>query len=132
MGLFSKLFGNDETIKKGLDIVDEAFDTDQEIDERVIKKMELKTKLLEAYEAFKLAQRFLAMTFCPAYVIAWFTTFATELVLAIMQIERNLDKAYALLKGDMAIMVIIILTFYFGGGAVEGIVNRFKNRTQAK
>jgi hypothetical protein len=118
-GLWAKLFGDDKVVEKSFDLVDNAFYTDQE-------KAENKSNILKFYEPFKLAQRYIAMTFCPIYAFAWILTFLTELLAALWGNTVNLINVYALLKGDMAIMVIIILTFYFGGGALEGFIHRFK------
>ena len=119
MGIWSKLFGDDKVVDKTFDLVDNAFYTDQE-------KAENKSSILKHYEPFKLAQRYLAMTFCPTYCLAWLFTFLTELISSWMGKVVKLENVYALLKGDMAVMVILILGFYFAGGAAEGIMDRMK------
>lgn len=119
MSLWKRLFGDDTVVEKSFDLVDNAFYTDQE-------KAENKSNILRFYEPFKIAQRFLAMTFCPVYCLAWFLVFTTELLSALWGNAVELDKVYSLLSGDMAIMVIIILTFYFGGGAAEGLIERLR------
>ena len=120
MGFWSKLFGTGDVVDKGMNMIDNAFYTDQE-------KAENKANILRFYEPFKIAQRLLAMTFCPVYCLAWFLVFVTELLSALLGNTVELGKVYSLLSGDMAIMVIIILTFYFGGGAAEGLIERLRN-----
>ena len=87
---------------------------------------------LKLYEPFKLAQRYIAMTFCPAYVFMWIVTGLLEVanIFIIAFTDKSLETAvmYKLLSGDIAVMVILILGFYFGGGAAEGVVNRFKKK----
>lgn len=119
MGIWARLFGDDKVVDKSFDLVDNAFYTDQE-------KAENKSNILKYYEPFKLAQRYLAMTFAPVYCFAWVLTFLTELLSALWGNTVKLDKVYGLLTGHMATMVILILGFYFAGGAAEGIMDRMK------
>jgi hypothetical protein len=123
MGFFSKLFGSTKIIDAGINGIDAMIFTDQE-------KSSAKMKFLKLYEPFKLAQRYLAMTFCPAYVFMWVVTGLLEVanIFIVAFTTKSLETAvmYKLLSGDFAMMVLLILGFYFGGGAVEGIVNRFK------
>jgi len=123
MSFWSKLFGSDKIIDAGISGIDAMIFTDEE-------KSSAKMKFLKLYEPFKLAQRYLAMTFCPAYVFMWVVTGLLEVanIFIVAFTDKSLDIAvmYKLLSGDFAMMVLLILGFYFGGGAVEGIVNRFK------
>jgi len=123
MAFWSKLFGSDKIIDAGISGIDAMIFTDEE-------KSSAKMKFLKLYEPFKLAQRYLAMTFCPAYVFMWVVTGLLEVanIFIVAFTDKSLDIAvmYKLLSGDFAMMVLLILGFYFGGGAVEGIVNRFK------
>jgi hypothetical protein len=125
MGLWSRLFGNDKIIDAGIDGIDAMVFTDEE-------KSSAKMSFLKLYEPFKLAQRYIAMTFCPAYVFMWIVTGLLEVanIFIIAFTDKSLDTAvmYKLLSGDIAVMVILILGFYFGGGAAEGVVNRFKKK----
>ena len=65
MGLFSKIFGTDSAINKGLDLIANTGDALVFTDE---EKAQQKVKLLKAYEPFKLIQRFIVMVFCLPYV----------------------------------------------------------------
>ena len=119
MSFLSGLFGSKKVIEAGINGLDALVFTDEE-------RSDKKLLFLKMYEPFKLAQRYIAMTFCPAYVICWVLTFLIEVLDVFMVKDLNTDTLYSLLQGDMAVMVVVILTFYFSGGAVEGIVNRFK------
>ena len=127
MGLLSKLFGSDKIIDAGIDGIDAMVFTDEE-------RSGAKMAFLKLYEPFKLAQRYLAMTFCPAYVIAWGITVLLEVANIFIEAftihSLNTSVMYDLLSGDMAVMVIVILGFYFGSGAAEGIINRITNRVK--
>ena len=123
MGIISRLFGSDKIIDAGLSGIDAMVFTDEE-------QSKAKMAFLKLYEPFKLAQRYLAMTFCPAYVFMWVVTGLMEaanvFIVAFTTKSLNTLAMYKLLSGDMAVMVIIILSFYFGCGALEGVIKRFK------
>ena len=106
MGIFGKILGSDNVIKAGLRGIDALIYTDQE-------KSEMKAKFLKLYEPFKIAQRYLAIIFGIPYASAWFITFIVSFFIDVSpQIE--------LLKGDMGMIVTVIIGFYFAGGVVDG------------
>lgn len=112
MGVWSKLFGSDDVVKGGIDLIDNAFYTDEE-------KAESKKHLLRLYEPFKIAQRYLAMTFCPVYALAWFVTFiASFFVDVTAQIELLLNPM------GLSGIVLAIVVFYFGGGTINSMRGR--------
>jgi len=114
MGFFGKLFGSDKAIESGLDLIDNAFYTDEE-------KGAQKTTLLKLYEPFKLAQRYIAMTFCPPYMLAWFITFIASFFMDVTkQLEMLLNPV------GVSSIVLAIVVFYFGGGTL----NSFKNKSK--
>ena len=114
MGFFSKLFGSDKIIDAGVNGIDAMFFTDEE-------KSNAKMQFLKLYEPYKLAQRYLALIYSIPYALAWLVTFiASFFVDVALQIE--------LLKGDAFYINIVILSFYFGGGAAEGIVKQIKGK----
>ena len=125
MGIWNSLFGNDTIIKAGIDGIDAMVFTDEE-------QSNAKMTFLKLYEPYKIAQRYIAMTFCPAYIFCWILTFVVEIFDIFMVKDLNTETLYKLLQGDVSTMVVLILGFYFGGGAAEGIVNRFKNKTNNK
>ncbi|AWL11937.1 hypothetical protein HMF8227_01462 [Saliniradius amylolyticus] len=109
-----------ETVSQGVSAVvntgDALWHTDEE-------KAHGRERLLKLYEPFKLAQRLLAVIFCVPYGLAWFITFA-------MSFWINVDDQMTMLKGDMAVLVGVILAFYFGGGAFEGFITAKGGRKQ--
>lgn len=137
MGIFSRLFGNDDVLKKAAEGtyngVDMAFFTKEE---KALHFLDL----LKAYEPFKLAQRLLMLVICPAYVLGQCIAGAVFIVglLAPMCEPDALCKADHLMQGAQALSSMIngtlgqgfaiILAFYFGGGAVEGVVRAAVNR----
>ena len=102
MGLIAKLFGSDKVIDAGISGIDKMFYTDEE-------KADAKMHLLKLYEPFKLAQRYLALVFGVPYSVAWFVTFCASFFV-------DTSKQMELLSGDMAMIVGVIVAFYFAGG----------------
>jgi len=132
MGLFATLFGSENVIKRAADGiyngVDAAIYTDQE-------KAGGFLNLLKGYEPFKLAQRLLALTLAIPYVVVWL------LCAAMLVISGFVDPAYGVqiaeaaktlgsLNNDtLGTPVALVMAFYFGGGALEGVVGRMKSKS---
>lgn len=115
MAFWGRLFGSEKVIDAGISTIDKAFYTNQEKAEDGMKAMQLKAVLLQSYAAFKIAQRFLALIYGIPYVTAWFATFAASFFVDVV------EQMEFLTNSDMAIANLIILGFYFGGGAAESI-----------
>ena len=130
MGLLGKLFGTDtgiDTAAKGIyNGVDKMFHTPEE-------KAEHFLNLLKAYEPFKLAQRLLALTVVGSYVFVWLLCVWLFGVGAVFDSETHLLAAKelgAMNNDTLGLPTGLILGFYFGGGAVEGVVNRFRKKPE--
>ncbi len=112
MGFFSRLFGSEKIIDAGVSGIDAMIFTDEE-------KSNAKMQFLKLYEPYKLAQRYLALIYSIPYALAWLVTFIASFFIDVaLQIE--------LLKGDAFYINIVILSFYFGGGAASGVVEKLK------
>jgi len=109
--MFGRLFGSDKVVGKAVDGVyngvDKLFYTDEE------KKDNFKV-LLKLYEPFKIAQRFLSLIFGIPYALAWFITF-------VVSFYKDVEPQIALLSGDMGMIVLFIIGFYFAGGAIPNM-----------
>ena len=123
MSFISSLFGSDKVIDAGIDGIDAMVFTDEE-------QSRAKMAFLKLYEPFKLAQRYIAMTFCPAYILGWVLTVIVEIVDVFIAKDLDTKALYELLQGDISLMVTIILGFYFGGGAVEGVVGMMSRKSK--
>ncbi len=109
LDIVGKIFGSGDVVSKGLDLADAAFYTNQE-------KADWRLRLLKAYEPFKLGQRLLAMIIGIPYVLFFVVTGCASFFV-------NVDTQMALLTDSrMAWAFVLVNGFYFGGGAVEGIV----------
>ena len=103
------IFGTEKVIGKGMDLIDDAFYTDQEEAEDATKKREWKLKLLKAYEPFKTAQRLLALVYSVPYVsIVVYATVVNNMAL----MER--------VQEALGMQCLAIISFYFMGGMAEG------------
>ena len=131
MGIWSTLFGSENVIKKAADGiyngVDAAFYTDEE-------KATGFFNLLKAYEPFKIAQRLIALAITIPYVVVW-------ILCALMLVASGfVDPAYGkqiaeaslhlgeLNNNTLGTPVALVLSFYFAGGALEGVVGRMKSK----
>jgi uncharacterized ion transporter superfamily protein YfcC len=114
MSFWASVFGASNTVSKGLDLIDEAFYTDDERSER-------KKELLKAYEPFKLAQRMLAFIFCIPFV-----SLVSSLIIASFWID--VTEQLKLLAENFSLPIGLIVGFYFAGGVGEGLIDKYRNK----
>ena len=131
MGLWATLFGSENVIKKAADGiyngVDKAIYTSEEKAAGFIN-------LLKHYEPFKLAQRLLALVVTIPYVVVWLL--CSLMLVSVIFVEpataKLIEEAARTLgelnNDTLGVPVALILAFYFGGGALEGVVTRFRNK----
>lgn len=134
MSIWGRLFGSDSVVKRAADGVyngvDMAFFTNEE-------KAQHFLKLLKAYEPFKLAQRLLALVVAIPYVVTWLLSALMLVVSAFVdpahgkQIEESARVLGELNNDTLGMPVALVLGFYFGGGAVEGVVDRVRDRPKS-
>jgi len=118
-GILGKIFGSDKVIEKGLGLIDSMHTSSEE---EIAAKAKAKTDLLQAYAPFKIAQRWLALmfglTFLGSYILVLAMTISGQGDPdAVTKVMEQFSINYAML---------IILGFYFGGGAVEGFLEKKK------
>ena len=122
MGILSNIFGTGEVIKKGLELIDEAWTSDEEKADNEVKIIEAKTNakatLLNAYAPFKLAQRYLAMMFTFVYLFIMINGILGSLYgwVNMENVRESLKFANEMWLGEI---MITIVAFYFGGGLAE-------------
>lgn len=122
---WAKLFGGADLVDRVANGVDSVVFTDQE---RATHYLEV----LKNIEPFKLAQRWLAVIVIVPYVLVWvlcsilfaFGAFSeTEQAQRFIQVS---DMLAARNNDQLGFPVALILGFYFAGGALEGVIARFK------
>lgn len=120
--ILGNIFGTGEVVKKGLELIDEAWTSDEEKAENEVKIIEAKTNakatLLNAYAPFKLAQRYLAMMFTFIYLFIMINGILGALYgwVNMENVKEALKFANEMWLGEI---MITIIAFYFGGGLVE-------------
>lgn len=126
MGLLSTIFGSGSVIKDGMELIDKMHTSDAE---EIEAKTAAKTALFQAYAPFKLAQRVIAFAFTAVYLLAFFTVAGGT----VYELGFNLDSLRGVISEFMIgeIMLVIVL-FYFGGGAFEGGANAILNRKKGQ
>ena len=118
-GTIGKILGSDKVIEKGLDLIDSMHTSTEE---EIAAKTKARIDLMNAYAPFKIAQRWLALmfglTFLGSYVLVLAMTISGQGdPAAVTAVMEQFSINYAML---------IILGFYFGGGAVEGFMDKRK------
>jgi len=120
--VLAKIFGSGDVIKSGIQLID---DMHTSTEEEIQAKTKAKTDMLNAYAPFKLAQRVIAFAFTFVYLACF------SLVLGFTLAERATDAAMVkqvLEDFQIGYAMLIILGFYFSGGALEGIINAKKEK----
>ena len=121
-GFLKNIFGGSDIIKKGAEILDEAFYTDEEKAKDKEKLIQLKTQakvdLLKAYHPFKVTQRILAIMFVGSYVFIMLNGIIGSLygVIDMQKVKEAIDFADSM---NLGLITMAIVSFYFGGGFVE-------------
>ncbi len=122
--VISNILGSGDTIKKGMDLIDDMVYTDQEEAEDKQKakianskqRTQAKIGLMEAYAPFKIAQRYLALLFAivflSSYIMVLVMYFLGKPIAEVMNIMEMFNIGW--------IMMTIVM-FYFGGGLADSI-----------
>jgi len=116
-GVLAKIFGSGDVIKSGIQLID---DIHTSTEEEIAAKTKAKTDMLSAYAPFKLAQRVIAFSFTFVYLVC----FGLVLGFTLAENVSDADKVKQVLEDfQIGYAMLIILAFYFGGGAFEGVMN---------
>ena len=119
IGVISKMLGSGNVIEKGMDLIDSMHTSTEE---EIAAKSKAKIDLMNAYAPFKIAQRYLALMFGLTFLLSYVLVLAMTISGhgdpdAVTKVMEQFSINYAML---------IILGFYFGGGAVEGFLEKKK------
>jgi len=122
LGILSNIFGSGDVVKKGLELIDEAWTSDEEKADNEVKIIEAKTNakatLLNAYAPFKLAQRYLALMFTFVFLFIMMNGVLGALYgwVDMASVQEAKKFANEMWLGEI---MITIVGFYFGGGLAE-------------
>ena len=120
-GTIGKILGSGDVIKKGLDLID---DMHTSTEEEIAAKAKARIDLMNAYAPFKIAQRWLALMFGLTFIGSYFLVLGMTLTGqgdadAVTKVMEQFSINYAML---------VILSFYFAGGAVEGFMEKKRGK----
>ena len=121
LGVLGKILGSETVIKKGMDLIDDMHTSETE---SIEAKTQAKVALMNSYAPFKIAQRYLALMFGLTYVSCFI------LVLTMTLSGKGDASAVSDIMDDFSInyCMMLVLTFYFGGGAIESFTSKRKEK----
>lgn len=100
--------------------IDKAILTNEE-------KLDYMQKMLVLYEPYKLAQRILAIMFSGAFLLVHLITAISHFTYVLRDKDAtNIISLYTFNNDSLGTIVMIIVSFYFAGGLLEGTVKRLK------
>jgi hypothetical protein len=118
--VLSKIFGTGDVISKGMDLIDSMHTSDEE---KIEANAKAKVDLMKAYAPFKVAQRYLAVMFSINFILAFWAT------VGLWYFDKDM-KGFVDIMSEFNIgwIMLTIVGFYFGGGAIEGIKGKFNKK----
>lgn len=126
MSFWTKLFGANDIVDKVSAGVDAAIFTQEERARHYLD-------VLKNIEPFKVAQRWFALVVIVPYVCVWVMCAAIFAIsgffdpgLKATQLMELSDKLALRNNDNLGLPVALICGFYFGGGAIEGAISKFK------
>ena len=135
MGILGKLFGSEKVIDAGIAGIDKAFYTKEEKAQDHLKQTGYKLEFLKQYEAFKVAQRFVAIILAAPFVVLHSLIIVLWLLVLIMSMRfggeyydfasQQLHLIADMNNKTLGEPIAWVVIFYFAGGAGEGIVKKF-------
>ncbi len=110
--MISKLLGTKSSIKEQLATIDTYKVPEEE-------KIKMRLKVFDYYTPFKIAQRYLAVIIAMTYVLAIFLTVAYHYVGLDYKGIITIVSAF-----QLGLVMLSVVSFYLGGGAVESFKNK--------
>ena len=105
------ILGGGDVLKKGMELIDDAFESDAEARE---SKTKAKIDLMKAYAPFKVAQRWLAIMFGLNFIASFWAS------VGLWAFDKDLNGFLEILGAfNVGWIMFAIVSFYFGGGLVE-------------
>jgi hypothetical protein len=123
MSVFSKLLGSDTVVEKTVNGIYNGLDNMVYSDE---EKKENHKAFLELYEPFKVAQRYLAMTFSIPFAVLHIGAFSLRMAFWDNEpLQASIKVIQVDMNNTLGMIVLTIVGFYFAGGVIEGGVKAF-------
>ena len=106
--------------------VDKAILTNEE-------KIDYMQKMLTLYEPYKLAQRILAILFSSVFLLIHLLTAIAHFVYVLRDLNtEKVISLYGYNNDSLGMIVLMVVSFYFAGGVLEGTVKRLKQPNSDK
>lgn len=115
IGALAKILGSGDVISNSLKLIDDMHTSSEE---EITAKADARSKVLASYAPFKIAQRMLAFMFGFTYVAC----FVLVLGMTLSGNGNPDDVTKVMDQFSINYAMLLILGFYFGGGAVEGFL----------
>lgn len=122
--IISRIFSPKRLGDSILSGVDKAILTNEE-------KVDYMKEMLRLYEPYKLAQRILSIMFSGAFLLIHVITAISHVIYTIKDLDtKKIIELYEYNNENLGMIVLIITSFYFAGGVLEGTVGRFNKLKQ--
>lgn len=90
-------------------------------------------KMLVLYEPYKLAQRILAIMFSGAFLFVHLLTAVAHFIYVLRDSDtKTIIELYTFNNDSLGTIVLIVISFYFAGGVLEGTVKRLSKKDKSK
>lgn len=124
--ILAKIFNPGKLGESIISGVDKAILTNEE-------KIDYMKEMLKLYEPYKLAQRILAIMFSTAFLFVHVLTAITHFIYTLRELDTTLIKQlYTYNNDSLGMIVLMVMSFYFAGGVLEGSITRFTKLKQDK
>lgn len=121
-GAIGSILGSDKVISKGMELIDDAFESDEE---RRESKTTAKIDLMKAYAPFKIAQRYMALMFSVNFISCfWFAVY-------LWGTGKDIEGFKEIFTTfQMGWIMLTIVGFYFSGGLTESIGRTLRKKKE--
>lgn len=118
--VLSRIFNPKKLGESLISGVDKAILTNEE-------KLDYMQKMLVLYEPFKLAQRILAIMFSGVFLLVHLITAIAHFIYTLKEFDvEGILLLYEYNNDTLGTIVMIVVSFYFAGGLLEGTVKKLK------
>jgi len=120
MGILATIFGSGEVVSKAIGLID---DMHTSTEEEILAQSEAKVRVMRSYEPFKVAQRYIALLFTFTFLAC----FGLVMGMTLFGEVNNLGDVRGVISEFwIGEIMMLIATFYFGGGLAESIKRPIK------
>jgi len=118
--ILAKIFNPKKLGESIISGVDKAILTNEE-------KIDYMQKMLTLYEPYKLAQRILAILFSSVFLLIHLLTSIAHFIYVLRDLDtEKVVSLYSYNNDSLGMIVLMVVSFYFAGGVLEGTVKRLK------